>query len=632
MIEPEEIFHDSLNVLGFDRNRHEGRIESAPSVSRGRIFLLCVLLTAGLGFQAGYLQIARGQSLYTRSLEQSLVVSAIVPPRGRIFDVSGVQLAGNETSFDLVLYRSEFKKSGMPLADFWKNCADILGVTTFENGKEFPVAINDLPEETVLLRNVDQRVLIAAQAQSKKLPGVLPEERYSRTYQEGPAFASLLGYVGIAYDSQDAPEDASGKIAGKLGLERYYNQILQGMSGKKIFQIDAERNVRRIKTVEEVRAGSDLHISIDAGLQKKAYDVLEAYIRNSGKRAGAIVALDPRSGAVRALVSYPSFQNNLFSKRLSREDFESIFLNSDKPLFNRAVSGEYPPGSTIKPIIAAGALEENIIDPHKQIFSAGFIQIPNPFRRGEKSIFLDWKPLGWMDMRNALAFSSNVYFYTVGGGYEGQQGLGIDRIKKIENLFGLGYPLGIDFPNESDGFIPDPVWKARAKTEDPLWRVGDTYNVSIGQGDTLVTPLQVAAYTAVFANKGTLYRPYIMSSVADPETGKKIKQMNPTILRKGFVSDETLSVVREGMRMAVTAGTARLLQHVPVTVAGKTGTAQTGIKNREHAWFTGFAPYENPELVITVLVENGGEGSSISVPIARDILEWYFGGHILKSS
>ncbi len=628
LIEPEEIFIDSLNPLGFDQERHEGRLERSIAVSS----TLPVILLIGAGLFAlfgrvAYLQIMQGPVLAARALEQSLVISTTPPPRGQIVDRNGMLLAGNIQSFDLVLYKSEFLKEGGSLDALRENLKGLLGVSNeelLEGG--FPESVKAMFAETTVARGVNTDTIVRMQSKQDNFPGIFPEDRFRRKYEMGSPIATLIGYVGgLTKGERDAmPELPGDALVGKLGLEKQYNDELIGDFGKKIIQVDALRHVQKVKTIEEPKMGKTLELAIDGGLQEKAYEVLGSYIRTHGKRAGAVVALDPRDGAVRALVSYPSFDANIFSRKITSAEAKSIFSNSDKPLFNRAVSGEYPPGSTIKPVMASAALSEDIIDPRKQIFSAGFIQIPNPFRPGEFSIFKDWKPLGWMDMRNALAFSSNVYFYSVGGGYEGQQGLGVERIKKYDSLFGLGQKLGIDFPNEGSGFVPDPLWKAEKKPNDPIWRIGDTYNISIGQGDMLATPLQVASYVSAIANDGTLYKPRIVSRILDAETKEAVEEFLPEEIRNNIVDASVLSIVREGMRMAATIGSARLLGDLAVDVAGKTGTAETGRLNETHAWFAGFAPYENPELVLAVLVEKGGEGSVICVPIAKEIFAWYF--------
>ncbi len=628
MIEPEEIFLDSLNFLGFDQGRHEGRLERASRYAfSGRILIIFFLVFFALFFRVFYLQIVFGNFFNDSAKTQSVLVSRTDGPRGYIVDRNGVVLAGNGLSFDIVFYAAEFKRGAVSFEGVKRRLIEILEESESELvAGGFPKDERSIPSQVIIARNIDQKTLLLIQEQQEFLPGILLEERFQRIYNGGPAFSQLIGYIGPASsEEREKYLEYTNVLTGKLGLERAYNEYLRGVQGKKIVQIDARRSIQRIKTIESALDGATVTLSIDAELQKKAYEVLGKHIREGGKRAGAFVALDPRDGSVRALVSYPSFDNSFFKKRLSQKDFEKIFKDPDMPLFNRAISGEYPPGSIIKPIIASAALEERIIDPQKQIFSAGFIQIPNLFKVGEFSVFKDWKPLGWMDIRSALAYSSNVYFYTVGGGYHGQPGLGIERIGRYEELFGLGKKLGIDLPGEGDGFIPSPLRKAATKKNDPLWRIGDTYNVSIGQGDTLATPLQIASYTAVFANRGTLFQPRIVESINNPETAVIVASFGPSIIRGDFLNERTIQIVREGMRMAVTEGSARQLSALSTVTAGKTGTAETGRLNEAHAWFTGFAPYENPEIAITVLVEKGGEGSSVAVPIAREILEWYFG-------
>jgi len=395
---------------------------------------------------------------------------------------------------------------------------------------------------------------------------------------------------------------------------------LRGKGGKKIVEVDSRGVETRFRSLQEPEGGSALLLSIDAGLQQVAYQLLKEY--TSGKKGGSVVALDPMTGAIRALVSFPGFESNRFGSFLPRKEFEAILDDPLRPLFNRAIAGEFPSGSTIKPLIAAAALEERIIDPEKTIYDPGFLEIPHPYRPGERSLFRDWRAHGWVNFYDAIALSANVYFYIVGGGYRDQQGLGIERIKRYANQFGLGSRMGIDLGGEKPGFFPDPLSKAIAEPEDPLWRVGDTYNVAIGQGGVKTTPLQITSLIATIANGGKVYEPHILEAVLDKE-GKIVKKNTPKVIREVSVSQKNLEAVRRGMRQTVTQGTARLLGEVPVAVAAKTGTAQTG-SGLPHAWVTAFAPFAHPELAITVMVEHAGEGSTVAAPITNEILKWYF--------
>jgi penicillin-binding protein 2 len=327
--------------------------------------------------------------------------------------------------------------------------------------------------------------------------------------------------------------------------------------------------------------------------------------------------MNPSNGEILAIVSLPSFDNNHFAQGISQAEYELLIKQPDKPLFNRAVSGEFPSGSTIKPVMSAAALQEGVINENTTIKSVGGIRIGQWF-------FPDYLAggHGTVDVKKAIANSVNTFFYYIGGGYESFTGLGVDRIEKYFKLFGLGSQTGVDLAGEASGFVPSPAWKEEVKGE--KWYIGDTYHISIGQGDLLVTPLQVAAYTSVFANKGKLYRPHFIRQVlTSGDTGFKELKEGP--VRENFISDNNINIVREAMRQTVTAGSARRLTSLPATSAGKTGTAQWSTKEKPHAWFTGFAPYENPEVVVTILVEEGGEGHLAAVPIAEEYLQWYFG-------
>jgi penicillin-binding protein 2 len=280
------------------------------------------------------------------------------------------------------------------------------------------------------------------------------------------------------------------------------------------------------------------------------------------------------------------------------------------------VSGEFPSGSTIKPIFAAGALQEKVITEVTSFLSTGGLRIGEWF-------FPDWKTGGHgvIDVKKAIANSVNTFFYYIGGGYGDFKGLGVSGLVKYARLFGLGEPTGIDLPGERAGFVPTADWKEQIKKEP--WYIGDTYHFAIGQGDVLVTPLQVANYTAAIANGGILYEPHLVSKILG-EDNKIIEEIKPVVIRRDFIDTANLKIVRAGMRETVTLGSARSLNALPVSVAGKTGTAQWSTKKSPHAWFIGFAPYDNPQVAIMVLVEEGVEGSTIAVPIAKDILNWYF--------
>jgi penicillin-binding protein 2 len=356
-------------------------------------------------------------------------------------------------------------------------------------------------------------------------------------------------------------------------------------------------------------------LTIDAELQRVAEESLKRVLHTYKKKRGAVIALDPRSGEILALVSLPGYDNNLFSKSISKEAFDVLINDPDKPLYSRAISGEYPPGSTFKLIIGAAALQEKLVTESTGFNSVGGIYV-------DKWFFPDWKAggHGWTNITKALAESVNTYFYTVGGGYQDQKGLGIEKIKEYGEKFGLSKPLGIDLPNEAGGFLPSEAWKEENKKE--MWYIGDTYHAAIGQGDLLVTPLQIAAWTSVFANGGTLYKPHLVREILDPDNNL-ITEVKPIVLNQDFISPENVKIVNRGLRQTVTAGSAKGLANLPVLTAAKTGTAQWSSSKDPQAWITTFAPYDDPRIVVMVLVEEGGEGSRVSLPVAHDILNWW---------
>jgi penicillin-binding protein 2 len=364
-------------------------------------------------------------------------------------------------------------------------------------------------------------------------------------------------------------------------------------------------------------SGNSLYLYLDSALQNKLAEELAAALVARRLVKAAAVIIDPNSGGVLSLVSLPGFDNNLFSGTLSQEQFATLFLSEDQPLFNRAISGQYPSGSSIKPLIASAALEEGIIDRETTFNSTGGIYYDTWF-------FPDWKAggHGQTNVVRALAESVNTFFYLIGiEEYDGRVGLGLDGMLKYLHKYNFGAPLGIDLPGEASGFLPDRYWKWETKNEP--WYPGDTMHLAIGQGDILVTPLQMANYVAAVANGGTLYQPRLVWEKELKSTD--VRLVEPTkILDNQVVSQESLAVVREGMRAAVTWGSARLLNSATYQAAGKTGTAQVGGDQNTHSWFVGFAPYDNPQIAWAIIIENGGEGSDLAVPIMKKVLDWYF--------
>lgn len=632
-LDPDEIFADSIGFGGF-YGGSEGKIERPIGKFPYGLFLFLIGgVFSYLLVRAGMLQIQSGDAFFAKSQENRFVTRSVSAPRGILYDMYGEALVENYPSFEIALERDEFFKSGNSTEEILSVLAKVLKKPEeyfFDRG--FPkseIERKKMPMRLVLAENISPEEIVPIAPKLNGIPGITTTESFRRVYKDGPAFSHALGYLGRVSEQdllrfQNLAQD---EYIGKAGVEFAYDQKLRGSKGKKIIEMDAAGKETRFKLLDPARPGSDLELTIDGALQEKIYEILLGY--TGGTKSASVVAVDPRDGAIRALVSFPGFDANLFGYSLSAKEFSSIVNDPRKPLFNRAIGGEFPSGSVIKPLFAAAALQENIISPAKKIHDTGYIEIPNPYKPGEASRFVDWKigGHGWVDMYDAIAYSVNVYFYTIGGGFGDQKGLGIEKLKKYAQAFGLGSVLGIDIPGEKAGLFPDPEWKKNADKTNPIWRIGDTYNTSIGQGGVKVTPLQIAMATAALANGGVLYQPHVYKSILEKDGFGNIhkqEQFDPKIIRENIISRSALREVAKGMRQTVTEGVARLLSGLSVPVAAKTGTAQAG-SGLPHAWVATITPSENPELVMVVMVEHAGEGSTVAVPITNEVLRWYMG-------
>lgn len=437
-----------------------------------------------------------------------------------------------------------------------------------------------------------------------------------RFYNDLPGLSLLTGFVGMTSKEDIAlnPDIYREDIVGKEGAEKIYDEILRGVSGSKIVEIDSKEDIISSNIQLDPKDGQNIKLSIDADIQSFAYSAMENVSKTYGFQGGAAVILNIENGEVLTITSYPEYEAEILAKGEPREKINQFLDDPQKPFLNRAVSGLYAPGSIIKPLIALAALEEGVIVPEKNILSTGSISIPNPYFPDKESVFRDWKAHGWVDMRRALAVSSDVYFYTIGGGYGNVGGLGITKIKKYAQLFGFGSGTGINLENEEIGVVPDPEQKKNIDPQDPIWRVGDTYNISIGQGNFQATPIQVAVYTAALANGGKILKPHLEFNRKQAE----IKSVLP-------INSQNLQVVQEGMRKAVLEGTAVGLSGLKFNIAGKTGTSEIGSGKFVNSWFIGFFPYENPKFAIAVVLEKGPADNLIGATfVTRQILEWFF--------
>ncbi len=451
------------------------------------------------------------------------------------------------------------------------------------------------------------------------------DKKYRRVYSDGEAFAHLLGYRQIASkenlkdDACKEPLRLNDKL-GVKGVEKLFECILRPIKGKELIETNAQGKF--VKTVSKIepKSGHDITLSIDAELQKRAYEVIVQNLPKSNEvvdyphKKISIIGLKPKTGEVLLMLSYPSFDPQAFEDGV-KDKVQGYLKNEEQPLYNRALLGTYPPGSVFKPVVAAAALEEKVITPTDLIEDNGFIEVGTNKQRFHNWFYTKYgKTDGMVDMVKGLQRSNDIYFYRLG------EKLGNDKIKTWSSTFGFGKHTGINL-DDSTGLIPSDFWKREKIGE--KWYLGDTYNLSIGQGYMLVTPLQLALSTAVFAQDGMYCLPQVLK-ISD-EITPHCEKLN--------LEKETLSTIREGMKKACeTGGTGwPFFNFEPVTkgqridVGCKTGTAESHLKSGlPHAWFTIFAPYENPEIVLTVLVEESGEGSNIAAPIAKEILTTYF--------
>jgi len=598
-------------------NQGNGMTVGEPIGStRFRIFRnAAILVFLLLAIRVFYLQIARGDYYGELARENRVRFIAIKAPRGLIFDRNGKRLVQNVPSFDVILVPSDLPKDSSRRSEEIRELAKILNLNDQSLGAQINSQNFDSLNPVLIKENISDEEALIFSEQKNKLEGFQLDKTAIRRYENGTYFSSVMGYTGkIAKDDlQKYPDYLMTDYVGKTGLETSYEKHLRGINGKQKVEVDSTGNVKKNLGTENPVNGSDLHLGLDADLQEEIESVLQKKLEETGTKTAAAVAIDPRNGEVLALVSLPSYDDNLFAQGISSEDYQKMLGDENKPMFNRSISGEYPPGSTFKPLVAAAALQEKTITPDTTVDCNGGIRI------GSYN-FPDWKVHGATDVRKAIAQSCDVFFYSIGGGAEGIQAVGIDRIKKYANLFGLGLTTGIDIPGETQGLIPDQAWKQGWFGE--RWYVGDDYHCAIGQGFITATPLQLANYAAAIANGGTTYRPHLVDYIKKIDGSEE--KVEPEVLNKNFISPSNIEVIREGMRQTVTSGTAQPLKDLPVQVAGKTGTAQFGGGNKTHGWFISFAPYDNPQIAMAVLVEGGGEGFSTAEPVTRAVYQWYF--------
>lgn len=679
---------------------------------RGRLYFfrgVIIIVLALLLYRVYWLQQTRGEELQTLAEENQLARLRIDAPRGVIFDRNGEPLAVNDPSFNVTITpaflpddpaerQAIFERlsllTGVPVTNTLQQqqliqSADPAMVSTYARladlydapleetldatgiVPELPDSIEEIVDRfsfapylpAAVSTNIPITLAYTIEQESIFLPGVRVIEEPVRRYPSGEFTSHMIGYMGpipnenwldLGYQRDDR--------VGWSGLESSMEIELAGQKGERQIEQDwTGRELRQIGTTIEPVAGLNLHLTLDLDLQEKAFAILQEVIEQ--RRAtpdpftrrpveveqGVVVALNPNTGEILAMVNIPTFDNNRFATEVPVEYYLGLARNDYTPLVNHAISGQYPPGSTFKLVPASGALQEGVVSPNRLLFDPGEITIPNRFAPndpGRAQTFVCWFREGHehMNMISGISNSCDVYFYKISGGFnqDGElvEGLGVDRLNAYADQFGFGRVQGIELPLESPGNNPSQRWKRQTQGEP--WSTGDDYNMGIGQGFVTATPLQQAQMAAVVANGGFLYRPTIIHHITDEE-GNIVQPFEPEVLNSIDVDRRWLDVVAEGMRLVNQeggTGTSFIdwLDEFGVTSAGKTGTAEycdnIAIERKwciegqilpTHSWFVGYAPFENPEIVVAAFIFNGGEGSRWAAPVVREVMAAYFG-------
>jgi len=549
-----------------------------------------------------YLQMIKGEEFKERAIEnciRSLVEDA---PRGRIYDRQEKLLVNNRPAVVVSIIPVEVDD----LEKLSERLSRIIGISP-EKISQIVKNYRENPFKPVkILDDCNINKVVEIEERKDELKGVVLEVKPRRDYLYHDFAAHSLGYVGEINKEElqqfGNPKFQGGDIIGKAGLEKYYDDILRGEKGGKEVEVDASGQEVATLLYQKSVPGEDLVLTIDKDLQLYGENLL------FGKK-GSIIISDPNNGEILALVNRPSFSPNIFANGISSSDWQRLSSDADYPLTNRSVQGVYSPGSIFKVVTAIAALEEGVTDRKRKIYCPGTFELAG-------QVFTCWKETGHgsLSMVDAIAHSCNVYFYTLG------KDLGIERFNKYMQKFGLGEKTGIDLPAEAIGIIPSAQWKEREFKE--IWFPGDNINLSIGQGYLLLTPLQVHNIITAVTAEGEIYKLHLVKKIISAD-GKIVKEIKPEIYRKLNFSSDTFKIVKEGLRETILTGTGWRANIKELAVAGKTGTAQNP-QGETHAWFIGFAPYESPEVCITVFLENGGGGGEAAAPIARAMLEKYF--------
>lgn len=578
------------------------------------LLVVCLVLFAVLLGRMVYLQLWRGDYYAKQSDGNRLRQSRILAPRGIIYDSEGKELVNNLPGYAVVLQKqSSYKPETL------QRLSNLLQMPVEEINAKIKASEN-FYEPIMLKNNLDQQMVTKIEEQRRYMPEVMLSVQPIRNYPYHELAVHALGYVGevSAYEIEQGlfKNITQGSLVGKAGLEKTYDKYLRGEDGAFMEEVDVAGNV--VKHYDSVQPvpGKNLKLTLDYQLQKELEEFTDkhlAYLRNSGiapgARAAAVIAIDPRNGAVRAMVSRPGYDPNWFVHGISSKNWNSINNDPNYPMNNKVITGEYPPGSTFKIVTGSAAFELKKVGLNEPIFDGGFHpMVPTMGNAGGEV-------LGWLTFIKALAMSDNVYFYELG--YR----VGIDNIEKYAHIFGFGERTGIDLEGESKGLVASKKVKREIWDED--WRLGDTFNAAIGQGFNLTTPIQLSVMLSIVANGGTKYQPYLVDSIINSD-GSLFEKPKRAEGKHIDVSQQTIDYIRMGMSATTQeGGTASYFAGLPKPIAGKTGTAENS-HGRDHGLFVAYGPVDDPELVVVCIVEQGGFGSVAAGPIVYKAFEEFF--------
>jgi len=583
----------------------------------GYLMVGIAVIFVALLLRAWYLQITKGSYYKEQSENNRVRVVYIQPPRGLIFDRHGELLANNVPSFNLYLVLEDVSDKKGVLNEL----ARFIQMDPGELERKIYTHKNDVPYMPMKIKEgLSLKEVALIESHRLDLAGTILVPEPQRNYLYGPLAAHLLGYVGEISPAQllepENEEVLPGTSVGQSGIEKTYDTHIRGEVGQKIIEVDAVGHEMKVLRVQDPTSGNDVYLTIDLNVQKVAEEAL-------GKEAGTIVAINPRNGEILAMVSHPAFDPNQLSQSLSTADWEALSSDPGHPLTNRAIQGQYPPGSTFKLVVSSAALETKEVTPEEPLFCSGGM----PFGR---RVYKDWKRGGHgvIDLHTAIVQSCDVYFYEMG------RRLGIDRLADYAFRYGLGQPTGIELASEKSGVIPTSQWKIRAKGEP--WYPGETLSASIGQGFVTVTPIQLANLIGTVAMSGVRYQPHLIKAIRDRATGR-LFEFPPVQLGRVELAEKTYNTIRQALSGVVSEphGTGASARSQFVTIGGKTGTAQVveekaGVETKslpkelqDHAWFIAFAPVEDPQIAVAVLVEHGGHGGETAAPPAKRVIEEY---------